>query len=46
MTRIKKIVFCSLFLLATSILTSCGTVNGFGKDVSHAGQDIQRASSH
>ncbi|MBI2785751.1 MAG: entericidin A/B family lipoprotein [Legionella longbeachae] len=26
------------------MLSACGTVNGFGRDVSHVGKDIQKAS--
>lgn len=42
--KTKKMVIVGLFLSTLSLLTACGTVNGFGRDVSHAGHDIQRAS--
>lgn len=45
MKNIKKIVICSLFLTAATLMTGCGTVKGFGQDVTHAGRDIQKAAS-
>lgn len=33
-----------LVLASLGLLTACGTVHGFGKDVSQAGRDIQRVS--
>lgn len=44
MNRTKKIILACVFLATIGMLTACGTVNGFGKDVSHAGHDIQRAA--
>lgn len=44
-TSIKHVV---LFVVASALValfsTSCGTVNGFGKDVDSAGNEIQHAS--
>ncbi|WP_273201194.1 entericidin A/B family lipoprotein [Legionella steelei] len=34
----------SICFTTLAILSSCGTVHGFGKDVSTVGKDIQRAS--
>ncbi len=45
MNNIKKIVIFSLFVSALSLLGGCGTVKGFGQDVTHAGKDIQKAAS-
>jgi entericidin A len=45
MNYIKKIVIVSLLLTAVGLLNGCGTVNGFGKDVSTAGHDIQKAAN-
>jgi entericidin A len=45
MNNMKKIVIFSLFLTATTLLVGCGTVKGFGQDVTHAGRDIQKAAS-
>ena len=46
MRRIKKIMLLSSLLAVVSVLSACGTVKGFGQDVSHAGKDIQQAASH
>jgi predicted small secreted protein len=46
MYTIKKIILCSLFLTTLSMITACGTIKGFGKDVSHAGHGIQKAASN
>lgn len=43
--KIKKIMIFSLFLSLTAVLSGCGTVKGFGQDVTHAGRDIQKAAS-
>jgi predicted small secreted protein len=43
MNILKKIMIVSI-VLSTLGLSACGTVNGFGRDVSHVGRDIQRAS--
>jgi predicted small secreted protein len=40
----KKIILMSLLLPAVCMLNACGTVNGIGKDVSKAGQEIQKAA--
>lgn len=45
MQNTKKIVMVCFFLTTLGMLSACGTVKGFGKDVSHAGRDIQRAAS-
>ncbi|WP_058533060.1 entericidin A/B family lipoprotein [Legionella saoudiensis] len=44
MNRAKKIIMVCVFLTTVGMLTACGTVNGFGRDVSHVGHGIQRAS--
>lgn len=44
MSRAKKIIMACVLLSTVGILSACGTVNGFGKDVSHVGRDIQRAA--
>lgn len=40
----KKLILVSLVLSVVSMLNACGTVNGIGKDVSKAGQEIQKAA--
>ena len=40
----KKIILACVLLSTVGMLTACGTVNGFGRDVSHVGHDIQRAA--
>jgi predicted small secreted protein len=44
MDMLKKIITVCIFLTTVGMLSACGTVNGFGKDVSHVGKDIQRVS--
>ena len=44
MNNIKKIMMFSLLISALSMLVGCGTVKGFGQDVSHARKDIQKAA--
>lgn len=44
MNNTKKIIMVCLFLTTLGLLSACGTVNGFGRDVSHVGKDIQRAA--
>ncbi|WP_058503635.1 entericidin A/B family lipoprotein [Legionella nautarum] len=41
----KQIIVLSLFLTTVGLLNGCNTVKGFGKDVSKAGRDIQRAAN-
>lgn len=36
----------SLIILNISLLSGCHTAQGFGKDVQHTGQAIQRTVSH
>ena len=40
----KKIAALSFLVATLSLLNACGTIQGFGKDVSSAGRDIQRAA--
>lgn len=44
MSIFKKITIISMVLTTLGLLSACGTVNGFGKDVSHVGKDISRAA--
>ncbi|STX46108.1 entericidin A [Legionella gratiana] len=44
MNILKKIAMMSIVLATLGLLSACGTVSGFGKDVSHVGKDIQRAA--
>lgn len=44
MNSAKKIMMICVFLTTIGMLSACGTVNGFGKDVSHVGHDIQRVA--
>lgn len=44
MNILKKVIMIGVCLTTLGILSSCGTVHGFGQDVSHVGKDIQRAS--
>lgn len=46
MNIIKKIMVFSLLVSVLSTLTACGTVKGFGQDVSTAGKGIQKAANH
>ena len=45
MNKIKKIMMFSFFVSALAMLGGCGTVKGFGQDVTHAGKDIQKAAT-
>ena len=44
MSNRKKIMMICLVLATVGMLSACGTVKGFGKDVSQAGHDIQKAA--
>ncbi|MFT4059715.1 MAG: entericidin A/B family lipoprotein [Legionella sp.] len=44
MNSVKKIMMVCAFLTTVGMLSACGTVHGFGKDVSHVGHDIQKVS--
>lgn len=44
MNSVKKIIMVCIFLATIGMLSACGTVKGFGKDVTHVGQGIQKAS--
>ena len=44
MKNIRIIAMVGLCLTILSMLDACGTVRGFGQDVSRAGRDIQRAA--
>ncbi|MBA4697454.1 MAG: entericidin A/B family lipoprotein [Legionella sp.] len=43
--KIRKniLIVCSVLLMA-SLLNGCGTIHGFGKDVSRTGHAIQRTT--
>lgn len=41
----KKIAIICFLLSSLGLMSACGTVNGFGKDVTAAGKDIQKAAS-
>lgn len=41
----KQITVLCLFLTTIGLLNGCNTVKGFGKDVSKAGQDIQKTAN-
>lgn len=41
---LKKIIMVSIVLGAVGFVSACGTVHGFGRDVSNAGHGIQRAA--
>ncbi|MGC1182572.1 entericidin A/B family lipoprotein [Legionella sp.] len=43
MNSAKKIMMICVFLITLGMLSACGTINGFGRDVSHVGHGIQRA---
>ena len=45
MKCISKFLMLSFLLLSLGTLYGCGTVNGFGHDVSSAGHGISRAAS-
>lgn len=40
----KKIMMVCVMLATVGLLSACGTVNGFGRDVTHVGHGIQKAS--
>lgn len=40
----KKLILIFLAFTSLCMLNACSTVNGIGKDVSKAGQEIQKAS--
>ncbi len=44
MSITKKIIMICVVLTTLGMLTACGTVKGFGKDVSTVGQGIQKAA--
>jgi entericidin A len=44
MKNIKKIMIVCILLSTVGALSACGTVHGFGRDVSHVGHDIQHVS--
>jgi len=45
MKRISKVMMISILLVSLGFLSGCGTVNGFGHDVSATGHDISRAAN-
>lgn len=44
-TTVNRLAKISGVLILIAFLVACGTVKGFGQDVSKAGQDIQQAAS-
>jgi entericidin A len=44
MKYIPKLLMLSILLISLGLLSGCGTVNGFGHDVSATGHAISRAS--
>jgi predicted small secreted protein len=40
----KKIAMVCFFLATLGILSGCGTVHGFGKDVARTGHEIEKAT--
>lgn len=40
----KKLALCLLSVFVFSTLAACNTVGGFGKDVSKAGQAVEKAA--
>lgn len=44
MNSVKKIMMVGVLLTTLGMLSACGTVNGFGRDVTHVGHTIQRAA--
>jgi predicted small secreted protein len=44
MRNFKNIAMVCFILTTLGILSGCGTVNGFGKDVSKTGHEIQKAT--
>jgi len=45
MKHISKLSMLCLLVISLGMLSGCGTVNGFGHDVSSAGHGISRAAS-
>lgn len=39
-----KLAIVCFFVATFTLLTGCGTINGFGKDVSKTGHEIQKAT--
>lgn len=44
MNRTRKIIAVCTVLAVVGMLSACGTIKGFGKDVSSVGKGIQRAA--
>lgn len=44
MSTTKRIIMAAFAVSTLVLLSACGTVHGFGQDVSKAGRDIQQAS--
>jgi predicted small secreted protein len=44
MNSAKKIMVVCVVLAAVGMLSACGTVKGFGRDVSTVGSGIQKAA--
>ncbi|WP_028387691.1 entericidin A/B family lipoprotein [Legionella fairfieldensis] len=45
MNNTRKIAIACFLLTTLGLLSACGTIKGFGQDVSRTGRDIQRAAS-
>ncbi|MBA2653388.1 MAG: entericidin A/B family lipoprotein [Tatlockia sp.] len=45
MKNCTKIISLTLLLTFLGLMQGCGTVKGFGQDVSKTGREIQRAAS-
>lgn len=45
MTNTRTFIFSGIFLAILTLLNGCGTVKGFGQDVSTVGHDIKKAAS-
>jgi entericidin A len=45
MKSINKILMLGLVVLAIGSLNGCGTVHGFGQDVSYVGHGISKAAN-
>jgi predicted small secreted protein len=43
--KIKALAICCLPILATTFLSACNTVEGFGKDVKSVGQSMENAAA-
>jgi predicted small secreted protein len=43
--KLKTLVICCLTILATTFLSACNTVEGFGKDVKNVGQSMENAAA-